>query len=305
MFERPVPAHWPALEEVRLDSVERLGPSRVIADLKRRVLARPEGPDVLLNSPVSGFAWNGRSVLGVEIISGGGIRTIPAKSVVLACGGLQTTRLLLMEERRHPGRIAGRAALGRTYMGHLTGSIAEITFASVADAAEFAYSRFDGGAPARRRFLMTPKATPHIAFWAESLPGADPRHRSGELSIKQLVRGARGTELRHLANVCTDPVGAAAGVVSSVRTRLRRQERHPNRLIVRGRGPYRLAYHAEHLPLEESRVSLSDTIDGLGLPRLRIDFTYGEATIRGTVASHRALAATLAASGLAQFDARR
>ena len=71
VFERPVPAHWPALEGVRLDSVERLGPSRLLADLKRRVLARPEGPDVLLDSPVSGFAWTGRSVSGVEIVSGG------------------------------------------------------------------------------------------------------------------------------------------------------------------------------------------------------------------------------------------
>ena len=221
---------------------------------------------MLLDSAVSGFAWTGRSVSGVEIVSGGGIRTIPADSVVLACGGLQTTRLLLLEERRHPGRIAGSAALGRTYMGHLTGSIAEITFASAADAAEFAYCREGGGAPARRRFLMTPGTAPHIALWVESLPAADPRHRSGELSIKELARGARGSGRHHLANVCTDPVGAAAGLVSAARTRLNRRDRHPNRLIVRGPGPYRLAYHAEHLPLEESRVALSETTDGLGLP---------------------------------------
>ena len=148
---------------------------------------------------------------------------------------------------------------------------------------------------------MTPGTAPHIALWVESLPAADPRHRSGELSIKELARGTRGSERHHLANVCTDPVGAAAGLVSAARTRLHRQDRHPNRLIVRGPGPYRLAYHAEHLPLEESRVSLSDTIDALGLPRLRIDFTYGEATIRETVAAHRALAAALEASGFARL----
>ena len=300
VFERAVPAHWPDVPGVRLENVERLGPGRLIGDLRRTALTDPDSPDLLLDLPVTGLTWTDRTVTGLEISTPEGLRQLPAARVALACGGLQTTRLLLLEEHHHPGRIAGSAALGRTYMGHLTGSIAEITFASATDAAHFAYVRDgDGGTPARRRFLMTPEAANHVAFWAENLTGIDPRHRSGELSLKALARGS--ARLSHMANVFGDPHGAAAGIASALRTRFLSQERHPTRLIIRGPGPYRLAYHAEHLPCTESRVRLSETTDTFGLPQLRIDFAYGAPTISGTVAAHRTLADALAASGFARL----
>jgi choline dehydrogenase-like flavoprotein len=319
VFERPAPAGWDALEPagIRVDTVERLGPGPLLAALRRQALTDPDGPDVLLESPVLGLLWseggstNAAAVAGVEIGTPGGPDSrrlrISAEAVALACGGLQTTRLLLLEDRRHPGRLRGADALGRGYMGHLTGSIAEITFTRGADPAEFGYRRDGLRSPARRRILLTPPDGPHVALWAESLPGADPRHRSGELSLKALLANGpggagKGMMGRHVLNLLRDPRGAAAGATSAVRTRLQPGERHPDRLVVRGPGPYRLAYHAEHLPEPESRVSLSEVTDAHGQPLLRIDFRYGPPTLRGTVAAHRRLARALEAAGLARLD---
>ena len=54
---------------------------------------------------------------------------IPAARVVLAAGGNASTRLLLLEQEREPARFGGAGGpLGRFYMGHLSGQIADVVF---------------------------------------------------------------------------------------------------------------------------------------------------------------------------------
>ena len=304
VFQRPTPRHWPELDGIGMDSVEHLSPGGMIQALRHRLLSDSTGPDILLDAPVLEFAWSGRRVQALEIATSLGRRQVSARQVVLACGGLQTTRLLLLEEARCPGRIAGNTALGRFYMGHLTGSIGEITFRSQADAAEFAYTRQGNGTPARRRFLMTPERGIHIALWIENLPLGDPRNRSGELSWKALATRAAEPHTRwsHLANVLRDPVGDIQGVASALRTRLFSSDRNPSRLIVRGPGPFRIAYHAEHLPGFDSRVRLSERRDSHGLQLLDIDFSYDDETVNSTVQAHRQLEMAVEESGFARLD---
>ncbi|WP_428929793.1 GMC oxidoreductase [Marinibacterium sp. SX1] len=294
-FTCPPPPGWEALDGVSADRVERLSPGRLIPRMIRRLLADRAGPDILPEAPVEGLTWAGDRVTGVCVAG----EPLAADRVILACGGLQTTRLLLLEEARAPGRLTGAALLGRAYMGHLTGSIARITFDGRTDLSDFGYRGGARARPSRRKMLVLPEKSNHVAFWVENLPQGDPAHRSGELSLKALVRGMtddRRTRA-HLDNIRADPLGAASGVLSGLRTRLNAEERHPSRLILRGPGPYRLAYHAEHLPVAESRVELMQADQ-----RLRIVFDYGEPTITGTVAAHRQLAAALQAAGLARVE---
>ena len=77
-----------------------------------------------LLDPASGFT------AGVVVKTADGSKaTIRARTYIAACGGLGNARLLLTTQAHAPGLFGGAAgALGRFYMGHLSGKIAEITF---------------------------------------------------------------------------------------------------------------------------------------------------------------------------------
>ncbi|WP_226626415.1 GMC oxidoreductase [Alloyangia pacifica] len=296
------PADWPTLEGIRMDTVELLSRHWFPAELRDR-LTGPNGPDILLDTEVTGMSWSDRRVRAISVTGSAGAVSISAADVVLACGGLQSTQLLLEEERRKPGRLRGASWLGRGYMGHLTGSISEITFRDAQTAAAFTYNARPDSAPGRRRFLMLPPDGPHIALWIESIAPGDPRHGSAEISAKTLLRGApSGTWAAHLANVLRRPTEPLSGLRAAMRRARHPDQRFPDRLIARRPGPYRLAYHAEHLPSPTSIAALCPRPGPDGTRPLRIDFDYGADTIQGTVEAHRKLARALEDSGFARLE---
>ena len=66
-------------------------------------------------------------------LEGRGRGRVAVSQVVLAAGGNESTRLLLAEQRRQPGLFGGPdGPLGRFYMGHVVGRIADIAFESQA-----------------------------------------------------------------------------------------------------------------------------------------------------------------------------
>ena len=76
-----------------------------------------------------------------------------AKHVVIAAGGLESTRLLLAMQRKAPALFGGEdGPLGRNYMGHVIGEIADIIFADAETEAQFDFLRDGRGSYARRRF---------------------------------------------------------------------------------------------------------------------------------------------------------
>jgi choline dehydrogenase-like flavoprotein len=50
---------------------------------------------------------------------------------------------------------------------------------------------------------------------------------------------------------------------------------------------YPLHYHAEQVPNPDSRVSLADDVDALGMRRLRIDLRYSDQDVDSVVRAHR------------------
>ena len=120
--------------------------------------------------------------------------TTPA--VLLAAGGNESTRLLLAEQRRDPGLFGGAdGPLGRFYMGHVNGQIAEIELAGAALDAGLDFHQDGQGSYVRRR-LVPSEATQererltNVAFWPVVPPIADPAHRSGPLSAVFLALSA-------------------------------------------------------------------------------------------------------------------
>src|ERR1035438_1269783 len=109
--------------------LERWASESRLALVHRARLERSTGITLCLNSTASGldFAENGRTVVGVQVATPAGRLTAKARDIVVAAGGVESTRLLLAVQRHWPNHFGGAdGALGRYYMGHISGKIASI-----------------------------------------------------------------------------------------------------------------------------------------------------------------------------------
>src|SRR6185312_6935633 len=88
-----------------------------------------------------------------------GTRKITARNVVLACGGLETPRLLLASrDYRSCGIGNEHDIVGRYFMTHISGISGLIRFASTAIDREFDYKVTPDGTYVRRLILLSPEA---------------------------------------------------------------------------------------------------------------------------------------------------
>jgi choline dehydrogenase-like flavoprotein len=189
------PASSAPFGDVRCDQLERWTPEIDAGRRHRSQLAESRRVTVMMGATVTELllAEDGRRVIGLTLGDINRTVRIAPRRVVLACGGLETTRLLLRARQQRPSLFGGRdGPLGRGYMGHASGKIADLVLAD--PAALTAYDFFvDDGVFARRRFTLKPEAQLrdgllNIAFWIDNPPFYQSGHRNGVLS---LVWGAR------------------------------------------------------------------------------------------------------------------
>lgn len=252
-------------------------------------------------------------------------RAVTARHYVLAAGGLETARLLLASNDVRPGGIDGGSDwLGRGYMGHLQGGIAEVALEDMTEA-KMDYRRDAAGAVIRTRLTFRPETLAergllNISFLLDNLPLGDAGHGSGALSaaalalqfpglgprlmapqISNVLLGPRRSPvLRHAANMVADPFGAASLPLGYLSAALAGR-RKPGVFVRNRRRRYFLRYYAEQSPLAESRVRLSDRRDALGLPRLIVDKRIADADIDSVLRAHDLMGERLAARGLARI----
>ena len=314
------------------ESLERWSNHHRVQRLHEKTLARRRDLLVALGATTLGFTYDdaGR-IAAVEVhLEGRGRGRIAAPVVVLAAGGNESTRLLLAEQRRHPALFGGEGGpLGRFYMGHVVGRIADVVFedAALHDGLDF---HVDGyGTYVRRRLVPSPETQAaarlsNVAFWPVVPPLPDPAHRSGPLSAAFLVLSIAplGRRLvaetirrqvvgdppfrrgQHLANVVRDPL-RTAGVMPRYLWNSRLAATRLPGFFVRNRARrYGLEYHAEQLPRSASRLTLTEATDRLGLPRLRIDLRYCDDDAAAVIRAHDALEAWLARNRLARITYR-
>ena len=276
------------------------------------------------------FAENGRATAVVAAAADGRRLRLAAERIVLAAGGLESTRLLLAAQRCRPLLFSGAdGPLGRHYMGHVIGEIADVVFDDARIDAAFDFLRDGRGSFVRRRFAPNPPLMarfdlPNIGFWPVAPPIADPRHGSGALStvamalstpivggmiLPELIRarhlGGSIDWLAHARNVACDLPATTAFLARFIRDRYFSAERIPGYFLRNRARRYGLSYHAEQIPNPESRVTLAAETDRLGLPRLRVDLRFSRDDAEGVVRAHRQLALWLAASGFGRVEYRQ
>ena len=268
---------------------------------------------IVVNATVVDIEFNdqGNCVTGLVVASDTGRRTFRgARNFVIVCGGLETARLLLNVQAKSPSLFGGRGgALGRYYMGHLSGKIARIEFSRPSQARIFNYRR-DEASISRRRITIVSAAqigerVPNAEFYLDHPSIADPDHRVGALSaaflalsvpilgrrfvsepIRLMNLAKKPRYLAHLRNILLDIPRTTAILLSLARQRFLGARVKSALFLFDVRGIYPLHYHAEQLPHRDSCVELADTRDRYGMRQLKIRLQFSMQDAEGVVRAH-------------------
>jgi choline dehydrogenase-like flavoprotein len=266
--------------------------------------------------------------LRAQSLDGRSVR-ISASRYVLACGGLEVTRLLLASDGSHPGGLGNHSGhLGRWYMAHVESRIARVHFTAPPAETIYGHERDPEGVYVRRRLTFSEdcqrsERLPNVAIWLVNPDVADPEHGSGILSFVYLMlvsplgrffvaEGIRQAHIKtaepvskrqHLSNVLRNlPSAARFALEFGYRRFVKRGRKVPGFFVPSAANIYPLLYHGEHLPHRESRVEMTSESDAVGMPRLRTHLWFGEEDIAGVIRAHRCLDAYLREHGLGHLE---
>ena len=260
---------------------------------------------------------------------GGRTIQIRARKYAIASGGLGTTRLLLASNRQQSDGIGNHAGhLGRFYMGHVCGEIARVRFTTPPWQTAFGFDRDSDGVYVCRRFsfssrFLHERRLANIVCYATNPPIYDPAHGNGILSFAYLAlssplfgkrfaseairkaaigNGHNGAVWPHVRNMLRDLPATLAFVPTFGYKRFLAWRKVPGFYQFSKSNTYTLHYNCEHLPNPDSRVTLADETDGVGLRKLRIDLRYSQQDVDHVVHAHRYLDDHLRAHGRGHLE---
>ena len=160
------------------------------------------------------------------------------------------------------------------------------------------------------------------AIWLNNPSLADASHRNGILSMSHLalslpgmrlalapeaIRRAaidserRSPALNHWRNILRDLPRTAAFVPHYLHKRYLRPRKLPAFFLFNPGNRYCLYYQGEQAPDPNSRVTLGEQRDALGMRRLVIEFRYSAADIESVLRTHQLLGAHLGRLGLGEL----
>ncbi|MBY0330169.1 MAG: GMC family oxidoreductase [Acetobacteraceae bacterium] len=242
-----------------------------------------------------------RRVAALEVRSpAGATATVRARCHVLACGGIENARLMLLSDDVEPHGVGNRHDLvGRFFMEHPDARCGVLRPSGAAQAAQlFRYHSLDG-----RTILPGLHLAPELqaaegalgcaaGLWFENDP------ESPALALRDIYRdlargrwpGALGrklaTVLGDLDRLAGDAYWRAADQVAGTRSAAYRT------------GLLNIEVELEQAPNPDSRVTLAGERDALGLRRARLDWKLTELDRRSLLVFTKAVGAEFARLGL-------
>ncbi len=270
----------------------------------------------------------GRAVEEVDVATLTGKRfRVAARAVVLAMGGLETARLLLASKGVTPAGVGNEHdAVGRYYMCHIAGNVGTLTVQGTPQDVRHGYEISPEGIYCRRRLSIAPEhqrrhglanAVARLHF--PRIP--DPRHRNGVLSGMFLVRGlisyeygkrlndgtppSLGLYARHMRNIMADPLDTAAFLAHWLTRRTLAHRKFPSVILRNRTNRFSLEVHGEQIPRPDSRVTLLDKTDALGMPQLRVDWRYSPEDIESVERTLDLFAQEFERSGAGRLEYNR
>lgn len=277
---------------------------------RRRAASLPR-LDVLLGATLVGIdlAAAGRRVERLRFAAAdGGERALVARQWVLACGGLENARQLLLLEEEHPGALGVSAPeVGRGYFDHpRCEGVARLRLDPASPGYRAIYRRLVEGASSRARCRMQLAVgidesrqrdeqllDPCGFFYPVSEPRLAALGRAAAELRAGLFRAAEsGANLRRGARL----LAALPLVAAAASARARRRPFRLDHLV--------LVEQLEQPADDRNRLTLAASRDRRGRRRLRVDWRVGEATVRSQRRFHELLAARFAAVGAGRLESR-
>jgi choline dehydrogenase-like flavoprotein len=249
-------------------------------------------------------------------------RDILASRIVLACGGLETPRLLLASDEAKLCGIGNESDLvGRCYMTHLAGEFGHLRLTEAKTVRAFDYAITPDGVYARRLIrlmpsLRTSRTIGNIVF-RPTIPRIDnAAHRDAVLSAmfvtkrliipeyaRRLTGSGWATDHReawssHLVNIARGFPNLAAFSGKWLRRRILASRKLPSVFLRRADATYPLEFNAEQAPNPYSRVLLGSETDPFGVRRLMIRWSASDADIQSVAVAYEALTAAFGQTDL-------
>jgi choline dehydrogenase-like flavoprotein len=312
-------------EDVSTDFIWRFSLPTDFSRSFRRSLA--EAPDITVylhaNTLKLRASSYGNSIDHVEAASSPGRRfSVHAREFVVAAGGLESARLLLVSNDVHPAGVGnGCGLVGRYYISHITGDCGQIRFTPKGGAVLWDYERSSEGVYCRRAFSISERKQREEGLLnfrgiLSHPPVADPRHGSSVLSTMYLIKrylvdrvppeyskalsGMKPLEHTgaHCRNIAMGPLGLASFGAKWLTKRILAERKLPSVTMPSRSNIYTLHFDGEQAPNPDSRILLSERRDAFGNPRLKVDWRFQEQDVRSIVRCSQLLGEALVRAGV-------
>jgi choline dehydrogenase-like flavoprotein len=292
------PAFDPREFRIRFSQWAALG-RRNFAVLWRRELERSANVSVLIDATAVGLRCtsDGSHCDAVEVRSRGGRQAgIRAHSYVIACGGIETARLLLASPTSSGNSVAnGSGLVGRFFQDHVSYIAGELEPTSRRIVQDLFDPRYVGAtmysvkieptdAVMRREEWLNVMG--HIAF---EIPDA-----LGWMELRRILRSLQAGRMELPSwHECIAMSRGSAELARLVLARYFAKRRRSPKT-----GAVRLLIDSEQAPSCDSRVLLDTRVDAFGMPRGRLDWRVGDLERRTLMGFAAHIAAELERLGL-------
>jgi choline dehydrogenase-like flavoprotein len=295
--------------DVASNILERWSPPTHFAKRYAKLLEKAKNVTVLLNSTVVELTLNSQSQnleYAQIAVSATHRFLLRARRFVLAAGGLENARLLLVS-----GFDKLNDNVGRYYMSHLTGSHSSARLADPNRTFMYEFER-DRGIYVRRRIWITEAAQCRHqignAIACFEGPFADDGTQTNGVSAAVnlakfaiTLRRKRGRDrvlhfrrnkqvlLKNLRTIVSQAPRLAFEIPEIIRQRYLSKRRLPILVPAKDtlKNRFRLFYQAEHAPNPKSRLMLHKDRDALGVPRLEVRVAFSEVDVETVVRTHK------------------
>ncbi|MDA7517842.1 GMC family oxidoreductase [Akkermansiaceae bacterium] len=253
---------------------------------------------------------------------------VRARSVIVAAGGLESTRLLLASDDVHREGIGNENDLvGRYYCSHVSGDLGEVNFSPKARNVLWQYEQTSDGIYSKRQLrpkesVMKEEGLLNIRCITTHPPFADASHRSGVLSSaylakrffkgqippeysKELAAAGYHSLPQHIRNVILGTPSVIKFGTHWFFKRTIARRKYPSISIRSRANAYTIHFDAEQSPNRDSRISLGDRRDDLGQRLLTVDWKYRSADFESVMRWRDLLCEDLKSGGVGHFRQNR
>ncbi|WP_024931226.1 FAD-dependent oxidoreductase [Methylophilus sp. OH31] len=308
------------------NNMERFSCPTNVGSRYRQRLSLADDIQVILGANCTGIRLNTTAdhVDHLDVASLDGKKmAVKAKQIVVATGGIEVARLLLASNDICKTGIGNQQDLvGRYYQCHIAGNLGKLTILGPTSNVRHGYEVSAEGIYCRRRLSLTEETQQKIK--AGNMVArlhfpkiVDPSHKVGVLSGLFLAKnfisyeyGKRlkdgqaslSTYLKHFSNIILDPIDTFRFLYHWLTKRTLAKRKFPSVILSNKSNQFTLEIHSEQYPNPDSRITLIDECDALGMPRVKVDWRYLPADIESVRRSLDVFVEEFRKSGVGNFE---